>query len=76
MVWKHSNGDCTTENTTQKCVKVDKKTVLSDFLWVWLYLTIQIMDFKNKHAYKWLKQEPQFENQRTWSHIDQFFLLW
>ena len=50
-------------------MKFDRKTVFSGFLWVFLHKSWSLST--SKHT-KWLKQESWFENQRTWSHIDQF----
>ena len=57
-------------DTTQKFMKVDRKTMFSGFLWVCLHKSWILST--SKHT-KWLKQESQFENRRTWSHIEQFF---
>ena len=40
-----------------------------------LGLSTQIIEFEDKQANRCLRQESLFENQRTWSHINQFLTL-
>ena len=39
----------------KKFMKVDKKTVFSDFVWACLYLSIQIIEFKYKQTFEMIE---------------------
>ena len=57
-------------------MEVDKKIVFSDFLWVCLYLSIQIMEFKYKQAYKMIETVVLVWNSKNMkSYRSMFFAL-
>ena len=72
ILWMHSSGICMTLRYHKKFKKVKSKTVFSGFLCVYLPTSWNLMP--SKHT-KFLRQESQFENQRSWSQINHFFFI-